>query len=220
MKRNAPLILIFLAFALATQAADIGFSGDVTMVSTYVWRGVTQFHGAAMQGTAEVSSGVLSVGLWSSSWHGEFAVETDPYIGLSLPTGQVETSLGATLYGYDFFTGPGSIYEVYASAGYGPASLAFYYTPEQQDGDQPDVYWLELAGAASWIGADWSAGLGYGTYSNWNFDGDAPDAVMTLLLSATKSVTDDLAVSWNYALPLSDDQDLSNVFFFTLGYGF
>ena len=151
---------------------------------------------------------------------GEFTVETDPYIGLLLPTGLVETSVGAAIYSYDFFTSPGSVYEVYASAAYGPASIAFYFTPEQQDGDVPSVYWLELAAATSLVGAEWGAGLGYGSYSNWTYSGDTPDAVVTLLLSASKSVTEALSVGWNYALPLSDDDDLSNVFFFTASYGF
>ncbi|MBN1561237.1 hypothetical protein JW998_13375 [candidate division KSB1 bacterium] len=220
MKKSAAIILLIAAFSVSAQAAELGFSGDVSLVSTYVWRGVTQFNGAAMQGTAEFSYGNLSVGMWNSSMQGEFSVETDPYIGLSLPTGPLETSIGAILYGYDFFTSPGSIYEIYAAAAYGPASLVFNFTPEQQDGEVPSVYWLELAAATSFVGAEWSAGLGYGSYSDWTYSGDTPDAVATLLLSASKSLTEALSVSWNYALPLNDDDDLSNVFFFAIGYGF
>jgi hypothetical protein len=173
-----------------------------------------------MQGTAEFSYGIVSVGMWSSSMQGDIAVETDPYIGVALPTGPVETSVGATIYSYDFFTTPGSVYEIFASAGYGPGSVSFYFTPEQQDGDQASVYWLELAAGGSVMGADLSAGLGFGTYSDWTYTGEDPEAVATLLLSASKSVTENLSVSWNYAYPLSDDDDLGNVFFFTAGYGF
>jgi len=235
MKRMTAALLVLLALTFSVQA-EIGFSGDVTMVSTYVWRGVTQFNGAAMQGTIEGSYGILAFGMWNSTMQDIATMETDPYIGITLPAGPIEASVGATLYSYDFFTVPGSVYEIYASAGMGPFSAAFYLTPEQDDGNVASVYWLDLAYGASFIGADWSIGFGYGTYSDWtrkptDFDaltGEATafvnaEAVGTLTLTASKAITDAFSVSWNYCLPVIDDDeysDLSNVFFFGASYGF
>lgn len=221
MKRMTVVLLVLLALTVAVQA-EVGFSGDVTMVSTYVWRGVTQFNGAAMQGTVEGSYGIFTFGMWNSTMQGGATVETDPYIGITLPAGPVEASVGATIYSYDFFTVPGSVYEIYASAGFGPVSAAFYLTPEQDDGDVASVYWLDVAYGTSFIGADWSVGFGYGTYSDWTYMDEA-EAVGTLTLSASKSITDAFSVSWNYCLPVIDDEDyedLSNVFWFGASYGF
>jgi len=97
------VVMLALIFAIGGSAAELSFSGDASLVSTYVWRGVTQFNGAAMQGTAEFGYGALAVGYWISTMSGPAAVETDPYIGLTLPTGPIESSVGATVYSYDFF---------------------------------------------------------------------------------------------------------------------
>ena len=76
MKRLTVLLLILLSLTLSAQAAELSFSGDATLVSTYVWRGVTQFNGAAMQGTGEIGYGILAVGYWISTMQGDVAVET------------------------------------------------------------------------------------------------------------------------------------------------
>ena len=136
MKKMMTILIMILALTMTIQAAELGFSGDATLVSTYVWRGITQFNGAAMQGTAEFSYGALAVGYWISTMQGGVAVETDPYVGVSLPTGPVETSIGATIYSYHFFARQEyTVYEVFASAGYGPVRASFYYTPKQNEVD-------------------------------------------------------------------------------------
>jgi len=216
MKITTTILLLFLALSLSAQAADIGFAGDVTGVSTYVWRGVKQFDGASLQGTAEFSYGIVSVSYWIAglNWE-EVPVETDYYIGVSLPTGPVETSAGATLYSFDHFAkAEYTVYEIYASLGLGPASLGFFYSPSQDNLDE-SVYWLELGGGTTFKGADLSATLGYGTYSN--FVNDSDDAVATLLLGAGKTMGD-FAVSWNWAVGLSEG--MSNTFYLSAGYGF
>lgn len=220
MKRMMTVLIMVLALTMTINAAELGFSGDATLVSTYVWRGINQFNGAAMQGTAELSYGALAVGYWISTMQGGVAVETDPYVGVSLPTGPVETSIGATIYSYDFFARQEyTVYEIFASAGYGPVSASFYYTPKQNEVDgvyvvDEAVYWLELMAGTSVLGADLAATLGLGSYSAASAD----DSVTNLLLTAGKSVSDAVAVSWNWNVALSDGLD--NTFFMTASYGF
>ena len=216
MKRLAAILIMILALTFATHAAELSFSGDATLVSTYVWRGITQFNGAAMQGTAEVGYGVLAVGYWISTMQNEFAVETDPYIGVSLPTGPVETSVGATLYSYDFFAHPeAQVYEIFASAGYGPVGVSFFYTPTQDEpGIEDALYWIDISAGTSVLGADVSATLSLGNYSAVSSE----DSATNLLLSAGKSITDAVSVSWNWNIELSDGPN--NAFFMTAGYGF
>ena len=214
MKTFRVLCLLFVVL-LAGSLAAAEFSGDVTGVSTYVWRGVKQFNGVAMQGTASLTTGPVTVGLWTSTMGGPVEVETDPFVEIGLPTGDLSTAIGATLYSYDFFAeSEYNVYEMYGGLGYGPVGVTLFYTPEQENMDE-SVYWLEFSGGTALLGADVSATLGYGTYSS-STDG----AVTTLLLSAGKSITDNIAVSWNYSIGLSDDDNLENIFFLASSYSF
>lgn len=211
--RNNTILIYLLLVVLAGPAVAVEFSGDVTGVSTYVWRGVKQFDGVAMQGTASLTTGPVTVGFWSSTMHGPMEVETDPFVEIGLSTGDISTAIGATLYSYDFFAkAEYNVYEVYGALGYGPADVSFFYTPEQENRDE-SVYWLKVCGGTALLGADVSATLGYGTYSS-----STDDAVTTLTLSAGKSVSEHVVVSWNYSIGLSDE--LENIFFLAFGYSF
>jgi len=218
MRRFNPVLIILLLMLVAFSAVAGEFSGDVTMVSTYMWRGVKQFDGVAMQGTAAYTVGAFTAGLWTSSMAGGIAVETDPYVEAAFSAGDVDLAVGGVIYSYDFFEMPGSVYELYASAGLGAFSGAFYFTPSQENLDDA-VYWVDLSAGTTVSGFDLSAGLGLGTYSDWTYTDEA-ESVMSLLLSAGKSLTDNLSVSWNYTYDLSDDDDLGNVFFMSASYGF
>jgi len=216
MKKSLLVLTLVLMFAIGGSAAELSFSGDASLVSTYVWRGVTQFNGAAMQGTAEIGYGALAVGYWISTMGGPMAVETDPYIGLTLPTGPIETSVGATVYSYDFFAKKGyTVYEVFASAGFGPFGVSFYYTPIQDGPGVTDaLYWIEASAGSSFMGADVSATLSFGNYSATAADERAGN----LLLSASKLLSESFAVSWNWNIALTDGP--GNVFFMGLAHSF
>lgn len=216
MKKVATGFLILLTFGFKSFASEVSFSGDATLTSTYVWRGVTQFYGAAMQGTAEISYGMLSLGYWISTMQGDFAVETDPYIGLKLPTGPVDISVGGTVYSYDFFAHAGAtVYEFYISAGYEPFGISFFYTPTQKEpGIDEALYWIDLSAGAIAFGTDVGATFSFGNYSAVS----KKDAATNLLLSAGKSVSEALSVSWNWNIALSEG--LNNTFFMTARYDF
>ena len=216
LKKASFLLFLVTIFLNNAYSATVEFAGDATVVSTYVWRGVKQFDGAALQGNGEFTYGILAVGYWISSLNiPDVPVETDPYIGITLPYKSVNASIGATLYSFDFFSqGSSTVYEINTSLGIDFGSLSFHYTPEQDNVDE-SLYWLELSGSTSVKGADLSAQLGYGTYSNFVNEDDK--AVTTAIVSAGKTISE-FCVSWNWVIGLSDG--MSNTFFFSIGHSF
>jgi uncharacterized protein (TIGR02001 family) len=212
-----------LLVSFGTTNAQLEFSGDVTAVSTYTWRGVKQYSGPALQGTAGAGYGVLSFGLWYSSvsFGDDTEVETDPFIEVALPTGPLATSIGVTVYSYDFFEtfndDADFEYEVFARIGVGPLDLAAFYVPSQnstENNPNDSDYWLEVSAGTAAIGADLGLTLGYGTYSSKWLATPKEDAVGHVVLSAGKSISEALATGWNYSIALDDDMD--NAFFATL----
>ncbi|HPG41818.1 MAG TPA: hypothetical protein PLP19_21145 [bacterium] len=220
------LIVLLLVSLINNSAAKVSFAGDVTGVSTYVWRGVKQYSGPALQGTAAFNAGPVLFGLWTSSMSaGDIEVETDPYLEVALPTGSVASSLGVTVYSYDLFEAFNADadyeYEIYGKAGYGPAGLAAFFVPGQSSTENTpneSDYWLELSGKTTLAGADLGLVFGYGTYSARYLATPKKDAVSILVLSAGKGLTENTSVKWNYSLALDDDMD--NCFWMTAGYGF
>jgi uncharacterized protein (TIGR02001 family) len=227
----ATLLLVYGFVATESFARDISFTGDITGVSTYVWRGVKQNNGTALQSTADFAYGALSVGLWMSSidFGGDTETETDPYVSLSLPTGAMETSIGVTIYSYDLFSTFNSDadaeYELFANAGTGALSLSGYFVPDQSSTKSnlnDSQYWLELSINKTTAGADLSAKLGYGTYSskfltepNGN---ELKDPVTHLVLSAAKTVNKSLSVNWNYSIGFDDAME--DIFWLGCSFGF
>lgn len=221
-------LFVFLpAMLVQIHAAEVGFSGDVSLVSTYVFRGLKQFQGAALQSTAAFSYGPITGGLWMSSFNGPLVVENDPYVTLTLPTGDFETQLGLTLYSYDFFSRREyTVYELSAGFGYGPFSFKAYYLPEQSYKKKSQtielisdpLYWLEIGAATTFKGAELSALLGAGTYSAYYTTGDNEKSTVCVLLSVGKKLNEQITVRWNWNLAL--DEYTENCFFLSAAYTF
>ncbi len=220
-------IVLLLLMSVSLVSAAVEFSGDATMVSTYVWRGVKQYNGPAMQGTAGFGYGAVSFGLWCSSvdFGDDIEVESDPFIEVALPTGSVSTAIGVAVYTYDFFDtfndDADYEYEVYGSVGYGPIGVSAYFVPSQSSTDNnlnESDYWVQVSGETSLMGADLSAVFGYGTYSSKWLATPKEDAVSTLAITAGKSVSDDISVSWTYSFGLDDDME--NILWMGFSYGF
>jgi uncharacterized protein (TIGR02001 family) len=214
-------------------ADSLAVSGDMTMASTYIWRGVKQYDGVAMQGTVDGTYSFLSVGVWFSTVNfGDESplLETDPYIAVTFPVSDFELSAGLVAYMYDFtrFSAeePGKDeakyeYELFLGVGYDAFSLNGFYVPKQVSTEYDETtskYWLELSGGTSWGSFDWGATFGYGTYSSRWLDNPKKDATGAIVISASKSILEDLSISWNYSVGI--DTDMNNYLFATLGYGF
>ena len=225
--RRHILILICLGLYNSSALAEVGFSGDISAVSTYVWRGIKINSGPALQSTAEGSFGIFTFGFWGSSISvgDNTEVETDLYASVALLTGDLSSSLGATVYMLDFrqfnSTADAEL-ELFASLEYHFLGLNIYYIPDQnslKNIENSSLYWTELSGTVNWLGADLSALIGYGTYSSrWMINGPTKDPVALMLLTAAKSVTDNTAIFWSYSFNL--EGGFERIFYFGGTYSF
>jgi len=221
------LLIIILLIANTSVMAEVGFFGDISAVSTYVWRGIKINSGPAIQSTAEGSYGLLTFGFWGSSISvgDNTEVETDLYASVTLPTGDLSTSLGAQVYMLDFRqfnSNADAELELFVNLGYSVFGLNIFYIPEQnsiKDNLNNSLYWTELSGTAPLLGADLSALIGYGTYSSrWMPDGPTKDPVALMVLTAGKSITDETSIFWAYSFNI--DGGFERIFYFGGTYTF
>jgi uncharacterized protein (TIGR02001 family) len=222
------LVIILLALLQSSSFAEVGFSGDMTAVTTYVWRGIKLNTGPALQGTAEGSYGFLTFGFWGSSLNiisdQETELETDLYASVALPTGDLSTSLGTTVYMLDFsHFGPNADAELELFANFGYSVLAFnvFYIPDQnslKENENNSLYWFELAVTFPLFGADLTAQASYGNYSSRWLPEPKKDAAALGLVSVAKSVTEEIGVFWSYSFDL--DAGFENIFYFGGSFSF
>ena len=225
------LFLISAAFVLLSAAAGYGqvsFAGNLSGVSTYVWRGIKANNGPALQADASFTYGIFTLGTWTSSvnFGDDVEVETDPYFSFGLPTGNLSTSLGLTVYMFDFRTFnrfADAEYELFAQFAYDIVGLDVYFLPAQNSTKEDDIrslYWLELSAAGAWMGADLSAVVAYGTYSSrWMVEGPSKDPRALLVLSAARPVSDAFSVFWTGSLDIFNS-GFENIFYFGGSYSF
>lgn len=136
-------ILVAGAAALASSGAMAGsLSGNVGAVSDYMFRGIDQTGGAAVQGGVDYGFDFgLYTGLWVSNSLAGGGNEADVYAGYGLKLGPLDLDGGIIYYGYTEDTeavggANGDYAEVYVGAGFGPAVLKVFYAPEF-GGDTP-----------------------------------------------------------------------------------
>jgi uncharacterized protein (TIGR02001 family) len=208
IKSISTFILLLTLTALPLQAA-VEFAGNLSGVSTYVWRGIKANNGPALQSDASMSYGIVTLGFWGSSidFGDNLELETDPYGSVVLTDGDFSSSVGFTVYMFDFSSfndRADAELELNAMLGYGPVGLNIFYLPSQNStkGDLVEsLYWLELSSGGTLVGADLSAAITYGTYSSrWMPEGPKKDPAGLLLLTAGKSINDEFAVFWTYSL--------------------
>ena len=233
MKRNsrsgfyAVSIIIYLA-CFGSSYSQVSFSGNLSGVSTYVWRGVKANNGPALQADASFSHGIFTLGAWASSvnFGDDVEVETDPYLSFTLPSGDLSTTLGATVYMFDFRTFndfADAEYELFAQFAYRFIGLDAYFVPSQNSTKEDELrslYWLELSAAASWMGAELSAAVAYGTYSSrWLPEGPGKDPAGLLVLTVAKPVSEEFSVFWSGSLD-AFSSGFENIFYFGGSYSF
>jgi uncharacterized protein (TIGR02001 family) len=129
--------------ALASSGALAGsLSGNVGAVSDYMFRGVDQTAGAAVQGGVDYGFDFgLYTGLWVSNSLAGGGNEADAYAGYGLKLGPVDLDGGIIYYGYTEDTeaagvSNGDYAELYVGGGFGPFVLKAFYAPEF-GGDTP-----------------------------------------------------------------------------------
>jgi len=223
----AGLIIFFFSY-ISYGYSQVSFSGNLSGVSTYVWRGIKANNGPALQADASFSHGIFTIGAWASSvnFGDDVEVETDPYLSFALPTGELSTTLGATVYMFDFRSFnryADAEYEFFAQFAYGVIGLNAYFLPSQNSTKEDAIrslYWLEFSAATSWMGADLSAAIAYGTYSSrWLLEGPSKDPEALLVLTAAKPVSDEFTVFWTGSLD-GFNSGFENIFYFGGSYSF
>jgi uncharacterized protein (TIGR02001 family) len=140
------------AAVLASPAAMAGTTANIGVASEYMFRGIPQTNGAAVQGGLDFASDIgLYVGGWASNVNfggGENGNELDVYGGFTKSFGLVGLDVGAIAYiysedGEDGGVGPGSnldFVEGYVGMTVGFVSGKVYYSPDYNNVSQPSLY--------------------------------------------------------------------------------
>jgi len=169
----------FTATVTPAQASDLEVSGDMGIVSQYVWRGVTQTTGkTAIQGDLGIATGGLSASVWFSNayqspapqFEGRDVVEFDWTLDYSNSFGDSGLDYSVGTIGYTYLYDSGSNFpEIYAGLSYGPVSVTAYYNVKDSfnkaylKGDT----WVDIGLSTSIKSFDISGSI---SYANWKKD--------------------------------------------------
>ena len=134
MTKNSLKLTAFAAGLLASSSAFAGATINVGAFSEYMFRGIPQTGGAAVQGGVDYSheSGWY-VGTWASNIGFAGGTEQDVYTGFTKTWGKFGFDVGAIYYWYpeeDETGGDFSTVELYAGAILGPVTVKYYYSDE------------------------------------------------------------------------------------------
>lgn len=138
---------------LASPAAFAGVTGNVGAFSEYMFRGIGQSGGAAVQGGLDYAhASGLYVGTWASNIGFAGGTEMDLYGGFSTKIGEVGFDIGGIFYWYteEDEGGPGAdeynTLEGYIGLSYGPFAVKYYYADEANffigDGEADEAGYL------------------------------------------------------------------------------
>ncbi|WP_158608405.1 TorF family putative porin [Stagnimonas aquatica] len=149
MKQIVACAALVAASSVAAPAFA-GATGNVGVFSDYMFRGVTQTGGAAVQGGLDYAfdSGFY-LGTWGSNLNfagsGGDGTEVDFYTGYAGKVGDLGFDVGALYYYYSEAeetapaTSPDTL-ELYAGLTYGPVGVKYYYTSEYFGTDKSASY--------------------------------------------------------------------------------
>ncbi len=148
--------------------AEGTFSGNIALTTDYVFRGLTQTDGPAVQGGFDYANGMFYAGTWASNVNYANSFELDLYAGFKPVTGPVTWDLGVVGYLY-----PGvdldptlDYVEFYAKPSFALAEGvtvggAFYYSPEFTGELGAGYYFEGNASFAATEAVSFSGALGY-----------------------------------------------------------
>jgi len=216
--------LIASAMLATTAAAQAEVSGNVTLASDYVFRGISQTDNQiAVQGGFDYAheSG-LYVGTWGSNVDPDFfngeghdpQIELDLYAGYSGELGNgLGYDLGYLRYQYPGYSDAGTN-EWYASGSYSGFSLSANYSPKLKFFASDESAWYLNAGYETelpWYGIGFAASVGYSFGDAFdNTDGDGlNDTYTDWSIGFTKTVAGvDLGMTYTDTdFSDSDDED-------------
>lgn len=202
---------VLLAGIGLSGTAGAGLSGNVAAVSEYMFRGIAQTGGAAVQGGIDYETGFgLYVGTWASNIGFGGGTEQDVYVGFAGEAGALSYDLGVTWYWYpeeDEAASDLSTFEWYGSLGLGPVSLQAAYGSEVNfflgDGNGEEALYLALSGSVP-LAEGLSLDLAAGHYSGDEIErflasiGSADDSYTHLRVGLSKELADGLGFALAY----------------------
>lgn len=148
------------------QKAPFTTSGSVAFTSNYLYRGVTQSDGPAVQGSMRVAheSGAY-LNVWGSSVGFANSLELDPSIGYTTTVGEVTYDVGALYYGYPNSTAANGgvredFLEFYGSVSMAGATLGAAYSADFYN-KTGKAFYLSAAYAKEVAGVGLAASVGY-----------------------------------------------------------
>lgn len=162
--------------------AEGTFSGNIAMTTDYMFRGITQTDGPAVQGGFDYTNGAFYAGTWGSNVNFGNNMELDLYAGVKPVTGPVSWDLGVIGYLYpgsdpsptfdyvEFYAKPSiTVAEGFTLGG------ALYYSPEFT-GKTGTAYYLEAnASYAATKELSFSGAFGFQQVSDLVFSDPASD---------------------------------------------
>jgi uncharacterized protein (TIGR02001 family) len=136
---------------LASPAAMAGTTANFGVASEYMFRGIPQTNGAAVQGGLDFASDIgLYVGAWASNVNfggGENGNEFDVYGGFTKSFGGFGLDVGAIGYLYTETEEAGGTnasnldyVEAYVGGSLGPISAKVYYSPDYNNASASSIY--------------------------------------------------------------------------------
>jgi uncharacterized protein (TIGR02001 family) len=163
-----------LAGTTGVANAEGSFSGSVTMVSDYVFRGISQSdNDAAIQGSLDYTDGIFYAGVWGSSvdfgYYEAGSMELDAYFGITPTTGPVSWDI---------------------------AAIGYFY-PGSADGLEFDYYELKVAPS---INLTEALSVGAAVFYSPDFFGAGTDEGLYWELNAGYAFTDAFSVSAAYGV--------------------
>lgn len=225
MKRFSFLCIMLTGSLLGSSEATVKFSGNMAGVSTYIWRGIKQNNGPALQNTTTLTWKSVSAGLWSSSvdFGQDIIAETDPFVELALCSGAVSCAWGATVYSYDMFATfnqeARAEVELYGKLGWRAFKFAGYIVPEQASTKGQLVrtlYWTETSAGWTCAGISLSGMLCFGTYSSRALPTPKKKATCFTGFTMTRNIGQTLSAFLSYQRAL--DKDMEHYFSFGMSY--
>lgn len=218
--KRSVLSTAVLGAALFSGSAAAGVSVNVGAVSEYMFRGVSQSAGAAVQGGIDYASDVgVYVGTWASNIGFGGGTEQDVYVGFGKEVGDFSFDVHATYYWYpeeDEVGADLSTLELGVGVGYGPVSLSYAYADENNffvgDGDGEDAGYLSLS-ASFPLTDKLSLDAGAGLYSGKEIErflagiGSGDDTYVDYLIGLSATLDGGFSMSLQY---IATDIETSN----------
>ena len=214
--------LVLGAGSMLSTSAMAELSGNVSAVSDYMFRGLSQSGGAAVQGGLDYASDTgLYAGTWASNINFGGNTEQDLYVGFSTEAGPVSLDVSALYYWYlededGGATNDCDTLELGLSVGFGPVTLGAAYGDETNffacDGLGEAALYLSAAASFD-VSEKLVLDVSIGQYSGDEIERNAnalfagEDTYLDYMIGLSSDLGDGLSASFQYIGTDIEDDD-------------